>query len=29
MFFSGNKAQENTTVEKSVSMNTTVNGSGF
>ena len=27
MFFSGSKPQENTTVEKSVSMNTTVNGS--
>ena len=29
MFFSRNKPQETTTVEKSVSMNTTVNGSGF
>ena len=29
MFFSRNKPQESTTVEKSVSMNTTVNGSGF
>ena len=29
MFFSRNKPQENSTVEKSGSMNTTVNGSGF
>ena len=29
MFFSGIKPQENTTVEKSVSMNTTVNGPSF
>ena len=29
MFFSGSNSQENTIVEKSVSMNTTVNGSSF
>ena len=29
IFFSGSKSQENTTGEKSVSMNTTVNGSSF
>ena len=29
MFFSGIKPQENTTVEKSVSINTTVNGPSF